>query len=294
MAFLRKSSVSSESATARAHRLALIADLTFELVPMKGAAAAIEALPIGARVSVTCSPAKGIAATQRLVEKLVEKGFETVPHLSARAVRDRSHTIELAHWLRSVGVTTAFVIGGDADPQGSYNDAVGFLRDLLETDHGLTTIGVAAYPDGHPFIAEEVLNLALHEKESLLDEAAVKGYATTQMCFDPSTVAGWLLEQRKQGMRLPVDLGVAGVVDKRKLMTMGVRLGIGASLRYVRKNRAAVTRMLTSTSYDPNELLVALSRKQVLSEVGGLHMFTFNQVATTESWRRQAVGEVGS
>ena len=58
---------------------------------------------------------------------------------------------------------------------------------------------------------------------------------------------------------LPVDLGVPGVVDRAKLMTMGVRLGVGASLRFLRKHRSTVTAMLAPGGYDPTELVVGVA-----------------------------------
>ncbi len=274
-----------ESPEARAHRLALIDDLTFEVVPMKGVDDAIEALPAGADVSVTCSPVKGIAETQRLAESLAGRGFVPIPHISARMVTDRAHAVELAGWFRANGFDKIFVVGGDAESCGSYLGAVEFLAELLELDHGLTTIGVTAYPDSHSFLSTRQLHEALHAKQDLLAAAGVAGYCSTQMCFDPTTVGKWLRAEREHGLTLPVHLGMAGVVDKAKLMTMGARLGVGASLRYLKKNKAAVAKMLTSVSYDPDDLLVPLSADLVDFGVDGLHVFTFNQVASTEAWR---------
>ena len=64
----------------------LVRNLHFEIVPMKSIDEAIAALPPGAFVSVTCSPAKGIAATQQYTEQLLELGHRPTPHISARLV----------------------------------------------------------------------------------------------------------------------------------------------------------------------------------------------------------------
>lgn len=278
-----------ESADAKAHRLALTRDLTFEIVPLKSLDKATAALPAGASVSVTCSPTKGIGETQRISEKLVAQDFRPIPHISARMVRDRAHTKELAAWFRSQGITTIFMVGGDADAPGAYMGAVEFMDDLLDTDHGLDTIGVTAYPDGHGFLSHEQVHTALHEKQRMLAQAGLGGYCSTQMCFDPEAIAKWLRTERERGLTLPVHLGISGVVDRAKLLTMGVRLGIGDSLKYLRKNRAAVTKMLTSASYDPNDLLVPLSADLLDLGVDGLHVFTFNQVEATEMWRQSVL-----
>lgn len=280
-----------ESPESKAHRLALTDDLTFELVPLKSLTSAVDALPPGAQVSVTCSPTKGIEETQRLTEQLVEQGFDAIPHISARMVRDRAHTAELAEWCRTVGLDKVFIVGGDAEEPGEYPGAVEFLRDFLATDHGLDTIGVTAYPDGHAFLTDEILRSALHEKQRLLAEAGINGYCSTQMCFDPDAIGKWLRTERELGLTLPVHLGISGVVDKTKLLTMGARLGIGDSLKYLRKNMGAVVKMLTTVAYDPDDLLLPLSSDLLDLGVTGMHVFTFNQVEATNAWRTKVLAE---
>lgn len=279
-----------ETEAEKANRLSLIGNMTFEVIPLKSLAEAEAALPAGAKVSVTASPAKGLEATQEITERMLAAGFDAIPHISARMVRDQTHTKELAEWFRSSGVSTLFIVGGDADPPGGYHDAVEFLADVLECDHGLSTIGVTAYPDGHAFISDEALRTALHDKQRLLAEAGVDGYCSTQMCFDPATIAAWMRAERAAGMTLPIHLGLSGVVDRTKLLTMGARLGIGQSLSYLRKNRKAITSMMTTASYDPNDLLVPLSTELLQLDVQGLHVFTFNQVAATDEWRLAQLG----
>ena len=96
---------------------------------------------------------------------------------------------------------------------------------------------------------------------------------------------------RGQGIEMPIHLGISGVVDKTKLLTMGARLGIGQSLSYLKKNKAAVAKMLTATSYDPNDLLIPLSEDMLNLGVDGLHVFTFNQVEATNDWREAVLAE---
>lgn len=288
MAFKLKKITYTESPEAKAHRLNLISDLTFELVPLKNLDEAVSALPVGAEVSVTASPAKGLSETVAISERLAEQGYRVIPHIAARMIRDQAHVNELANWFTQAGITKMFLVGGDAEEPGEFNDAVELLAALLELDHGLETIGVTAYPDSHAFIGDEALHKALFDKQALLADAGIAGYASTQMCFDPATISGWLKAERDNGLTLPVHLGLAGVVDKARLMKMGVRLGIGQSLSYLKKNRAAVAKMMTTTSYDPNDLLIPLSNDMLELDVTGLHMFTFNNIEATNAWRLEA------
>ncbi len=283
----RSKGAASESAEDSRHRLDLIANLTFEVVPLKSLDAAIEALPPASKVSVTCSPVKGIATTMELTEQIRDLGHTAIPHIAARMVESRQHTAEIARWLRTEEIGRMFLVGGDANPPaGPYGAAVDFLADLLDAGPQLHTVGVTSYPDGHADINDEALHQALLAKQAVLAEAGVRGYASTQMCFDPDRIVSWLEQERAAGLDLPIHLGIAGVIDRAKLMTMGARLGIGASLGYLKKNRRAITKLVTMTHYDPNDLLEPLSPSLRQLNVEDLHCFTFNQVEATEQWRQ--------
>ena len=281
----RRAGVGAESDEARLYRRELVRGLTFEVIPLKSLDAALEALPAGSAVSVTASPVKGQQATCDISEQVAGMGHLPIPHVSARMVESKQRPAELADWFRSTGFKTMFLVGGDADPPGAYFDAVSFLEDFLACDHGLDTIGVTAYPHGHPLISDDALHKALHTKQQMLAAAGIDGYCSTQMCFDPARIERWLKAERAAGLTLDVHLGLAGVVDRAKLLTMGTRLGVGASLRYLRKNRAAVTKLMTSTGYNPDDVLVPLSPHLADLGVRGLHVFTFNQVAATAAWQ---------
>jgi methylenetetrahydrofolate reductase (NADPH) len=260
--------------------------MRYELVPIKSVEHAIEALPAAAPVSVTCSPAKGLTATLDLTARLLDLGHDAVPHLAARQVEGPEHVARLGRWIREHDVREVFVIAGDAPhAAGPYGDSIPFLRRLLELGAGIERVGIPAYPDGHPLIPDVVLRDALRDKEALLAEAGVTGSVTTQMCFDPARVRQWLLEARTRGLEMPVELGIPGVVHRTALMTMGVRLGVGASLRYLRKNRA-MARMLKPGHYDPSDLVDALAGEARALGITGLHVFTFNSVGDTGAWQR--------
>ncbi len=261
---------------------ALVAGMHYELVPMKSIEPAIEELPPGAHVSLTCSPAKGIPATQQYTELIRQFGHHPVPHLAARLVESREQAAELAAWLRANQIEEVFVIAGDApDPAGPYEGALAFIRDLLAADPGVSRVGVAGYPDGHGMMDASEVSAHLHAKQALLAEAGVGGWVSTQMCFDDVTIRSWIETERAAGLTLPIRLGVPGVVDRTRLMTMGTRLGIGASLRFLAKNRSTVMNLMAPGGYDPTDLVVAFADEADRLGIEALHSFTFNAVADT-------------
>jgi methylenetetrahydrofolate reductase (NADPH) len=264
---------------------------TFELIPLKTAMNQAAFLPAGATVSVTASPAKGIEATVALCEQLQAAGFRAVPHLSARMVRDRAHLVDLIAWLEGAGVDRAFVVGGDAKEPGAYPDGLTLLRGMADIGHPLSEIGIPAYPQGHPFIADGPILEALHAK------AAFASYITTQLCFDPGAIASWIAARRAEGLALPVHVGVPGVAEPQKLLAISARIGVADTHRFLVKNIRFVTKLVRSGGfYRPDALLEGLAPHLADPSAGivDLHMYTFNAVDAFESWRQAYLAKLGT
>lgn len=272
----------------------LIADARYEVIPMKNLEPQIEHIPTGASVSVTCSPAKGQQATLDLTARLADLGHMAVPHFSARLCPDEAEVRRLAEFCSSHAIQEVFLVAGDPEqPAGKYDGVVAFLRDFLACDHGLRRIGITAYPDGHAFIPQPVVHEALHTKQALLKEAGVAGFASTQMCFDVNKWKSWATAERAAGFDLPLHIGVPGVIDRAKLFTMGMRLGVGNSMRFVKKNGGVLGRLFKPGGYDPNKLIVPLAKQADELHLEGLHLFTFNNVQATAEWQQRMLAKLG-
>jgi methylenetetrahydrofolate reductase (NADPH) len=198
-------------------------------------------------------------------------------------IRDRGHLQELLDRARAAGITKAFVVGGDAKDRGTFHDGVHLLRAIDELGHPFTEIGVPSYPEGHPDISDDVLLAALKEKQKLASSM------TTQMCFNPGALSSWLTRVRAAGITLPVHLGVPGVAELTKLMAISARIGVADSARYLKKNKAMVGHLMRGGSFGPDAFLEALAPTIAdrSAHVQALHVFTFNQVATTADWQRR-------
>ena len=256
---------------------------TFELIPIKHAMEGAAVLPPNATVSVTASPAKGIEATVELCADLQLAGFTAVPHLSARMIRDRAHLVDLVAWLDRAAVRRVFVVGGDAKEPGAYPDGLSLLRELAEIGHSFADVGIPGYPQGHAFIADGILLEALRAKASFAT------YVTTQLCFDPIAIGRWIAERRADGLALPIHVGVPGVAEPQKLLTIAARIGVADTHRFLAKNVRFVTRLVRSGGfYRPDGLLEGLAPTLAdpTAVVSGLHIYTFNAVEATERWRR--------
>jgi len=278
------------------HLRSMIEAAKVELIPMKSLDRAVTELVSNSHISMTCSPAKTIEATLDETAALVAAGHAVTPHISARMVQTPEHLASIRARLVDIGVREIFVVGGDADEPGCYFDAIEFIEAFIVHDDAdgaeqrqIDHIGYTSYPDTHPFITTEQLHDALHIKQRLILDSGRTAHVSTQMCFSADRIRTWLRAERAAGFTVPVHLGVPGVIDRTKLMTMGVRLGVGTSLRYLSKNRKALGKMMTQRSFDPDQLLKPLADDLVELGIDGIHLYTFNQVAATEQWRSKTL-----
>ncbi|MFI5261195.1 MAG: methylenetetrahydrofolate reductase [Candidatus Limnocylindrales bacterium] len=268
----------------RAALAALVAAPKFELIPLANALAEASVLPAEATVTVTSSQARGMAASVELCGALRERGHDVVPHLSAHLIRDRAELRDLLRILAGMGVRRTFVVGGDGPVTGDFPDGLSLLRAMADSGHDFTEIGVPCYPEGHPAISDARLD------EVLVEKAAWADYMVSQMCFDAGVISSWLLARRARGLTLPLHLGLPGAAPLHRLMSISARIGVADSRRFLTKNPRFVSRLLLAPGgYRPDGLLDALA--SVVSDpaaaVTGLHIFTFNQVQSTEAWRAQ-------
>ena len=280
MLFRRRSSLTPAQSAVLA---SVLRAPTFELVPLKNALDQAAFLPPAATVSVTASPAKGIEATVALCEQLQALGFRAVPHLSARMIRDRAHLSELIAWLEGAGVDRAFIVGGDAKEPGDFPDGLSLLRAMAEIGHPLSEIGIPCYPQGHAFIADARLLEALRAK------AEFASYMTTQLCFDPAAIGSWLADRRREGLALPVHVGLPGVAEPQRLLAISARIGVADTHRFLVKNTQFIARLIRSGGfYRPDGLLEGLA--PVIADpangIVDMHLYTFNAVDVTERWRQ--------
>ena len=259
----------------------------FELIPLRDALDRAEALPTGSATTVTASPTHGIESTIELCERLIALGHPATPHLAAHMIRDRAHLAELLGRCGSAGIRDAFVIGGDAKDRGEIHDCLALLRMMEELGHPFEAVGVAGYPEGHPSIPDEVLLSSLKEKQ------AHATYLTTQMSFDATAIASWIAQMRRSGVTLPIHLGLPGAVHVRRLLRVAARIGVGGSVRYLRKNRQ-LFRLLFGRSFTPERLLGSLAPTLADPEtdVRAIHLFTFNQVEETVAWQQRMLAEL--
>ncbi|KUG57171.1 5,10-methylenetetrahydrofolate reductase [Serinicoccus chungangensis] len=258
-----------------------------EILPTASVAEQVHAhVEPGRTVTVTASPAKGLEATLAVTEQLADR-YHVVPHLAARMIQ-RDHLPGLVEHLQGLGVTEVFVPGGDAVPtETTFTNALDLLVELEQMGRPFERVGITGYPESHPGIDDDVIVQSMWDK---------RRYATdivSNMTFDDEQVGQWLERVRRRGIEHPVWVGVPGPVDPAKLLRMASMIGVGDSVRFLRKQRGVFARIalpgFSTTRFVRR--IAALAGTQRLN-IGGLHLYSFNQIEKTEAWRREQLGAV--
>jgi methylenetetrahydrofolate reductase (NADPH) len=280
----------ADDATARRAVVEVLRHPRYEVLSLDGIEDAVVAhVPTTVKVTITASPHRGIDRTIALAEKLAMRGYDAVPHLSARLVRDGAHLEEILARLGAAGVRGLFVPAGDTHPTGEFEAAADLLAAMGDIRERFEEIGITGYPESHPLISDE------QTIQAMFDKAPMATCIISQICFDADTIATWVARVRARGTDLPIWIGVPGLVDRSKLVRISMKIGLGQSARFALAHRAWVRR-LVARQFHPDRLLweLAPSFADPQANVRGIHLFTFNELARTERWRRAMLARLGA
>ena len=241
-------------------------------------------------IAVTFLPGETMDARIAAAVQIRTLGLEPMPHLSARRIG--SHD-ELATMIErctaEAGVKRVFIVAGDPPvPAGPFADTLSVVRTGLLERNGITAVGLAGHPDGHPAMGADALWQVLIDKR---DEVAARGMASlivTQFGFDAAPFLAWLAELRARGIDVPVRIGVPGPAGIKTLLRYAAHCGVGASASVMTKYGVSLTRLLGAAG--PDKLVDALARG--LGPAHGpvrLHFYPFGGLDRTVEW----IGDYG-
>jgi methylenetetrahydrofolate reductase (NADPH) len=263
--------------------VAALRGVTYEILPFSDTEEKVLAhVPADIALTVTTTESKGLGPTIDLTTRLSARGYRVAPHLAARLIQDQHHVIDLVAQLREAGVDSVFVIGGDAtEPAGQFHDALSLLQSLQRIGHPFTTVGIGGYPEGHGRILDELIEKALEMK------APHATQIITQLCFDAATTLRWAKKVQAAGITLPIRVGIPGAVSRQKLIRISAGLGLGQSARFLTKQQSMLWRFFLPGGYSPDKLVQRLAPAVTGedNQLSGFHVFTFNDLQSTEAWR---------
>lgn len=271
---------------------AVLSDVSLEAVMPTAAELheAASALPTGTSIYLTDLP-------NRPADKLVEaangifmRGLKPVPHIAARNVSSEKALGDLLSRLASsAGVKKIMLIGGDHDRgAGPFENAFEVIESGVLQASGIQEIGLAAYPEGHPNISEDVLRASLRDKLEAAERAGLKSHIVTQFAFDAWPVVTWLRALRSSGVSNPVRIGMAGPASIPSLIKFAQRCGVRASAKGFARHASSIGKLLTRAT--PAGLVQELAEAvahELLGEIGA-HFYSFGGLAQAAKWVRDA------
>jgi methylenetetrahydrofolate reductase (NADPH) len=246
-----------------------------EIVPFRGVTESVrQHVPRSTVVSVTALPQHEIADTTRVACLLARDGYTVIPHLPARQVRGRRHLSMILSELVDNGIDAVFAIGGDGvGDTDSFADGLSLLEAIRALRGDAMSVGVATYPEGHPYMDPNRVLDVVSAKAPLAD------YVVTQMCFNASIVVEHLSTLCNAGVDLPVWIGAPGAVRLSRLLAIAARIGIESSLSFVSKGS---NRGLLLGRFSPDAFVSEVSQgaSDASLRPAGYHWYTFNDFAS--------------
>jgi methylenetetrahydrofolate reductase (NADPH) len=267
---------------------AYLAGYSIEALPreLDAASEAWAALRPGTKIYLTRLPKASFADTLAAAGRLRARGFEPVPHLTARTTRNRAELREqLAALVAEAGVEEVLAISGSqSEPAGEFSSTMEMLETHLFERSGIKRVGVAGHPEGEPNIGEAELARALERKNGFARATGLAMYVVTQFFFEAEPVIRWERRIRELGNELPVRAGFHGLSGTAGLLRHAIACGIGDSIKVLTQHGGLLR--LTAV-HAPDRLvseIAAAAAADSASLFAGAHFFPLGGFARTVSW----------
>ena len=247
-------------------------------------------LPEGTKVSMTFLPNESVADRLQLAVAIKEWGLDPMPHLSARRLSSREALSDYLDRLNAeAGVRSVFTIAGDvAKSVGPFDDALALIASADFRSHGVTTVAIAGYPEGHPAIPRDNLWAAMHAKRAEIRKQGMRSEIVTQFAFSAEPILVWLAELRERGVDDLVRIGIPGPANARTMLRYAAICGVEASSSVLAKYGFSLARLLKPSGPDGllRDLVVGLS--PAIHGDTAIHIFPFGGLGATADWVRSA------
>lgn len=244
-------------------------------------------LPKGTAVYLTFLSGTDYLDIVALAKRLRDEGFEPVPHFAARNIKDRKDFEDYVNRATGeAGVTRALAIAGAPNqPTGEYVDSMQLLETGFFDAYGIRTIGVAGHPEQCPDCNNNVLLAALRWKNSFTQRTDADLHVVSQFCFEAGPLIEYDQLLQREGITLPVHVGVAGIATIKTLLKYALSCGVGNSVDFIRKQAQNVTKLLKPAA--PDKLLLDLTQyvaNTPETRLRQIHVFPLGGLRNSADW----------
>ena len=297
MSILSAFSSKEESKKISNHLKDFLVDFSIEVMPRT--ASKIESfneiLPQNTRVYIAHIEGVPIEEMVETAKRLSNEGFDVMPHFPARIIKDKD---TLENWIQryqdEAGIEQALLLaGGVSRPHGSFESSMQLVETELFEKYNFKHLHFAGHPEGNKDIdhdnSTKNVDSALSWKQKFKERTDINLALTTQFCFEANPVIEWADSLVKNGIDIPVHIGVAGPAKLQALIKFSIACGVGPSLRVLQKRAKDVKKLLLP--FEPNDFLETLAEHKKANpkfNITNVHFFPLGGIDVNASWIKSA------
>jgi len=279
------------------HLKDFLVDFSIEVMPRT--ASKIESfneiLPQNTRVYIAHIEGVSIEEMVETAKRISNEGFDVMPHFPARIIKDKD---TLENWIQryqdEAGIEQALLLaGGVSRPYGSFENSMQLVETELFEKYNFKHLHFAGHPEGNKDIdydnSTKNVESALSWKQKFKERTDINLALTTQFCFEAKPVIEWADSLVKNGIDIPVHIGVAGPAKLQTLIKFSIACGVGPSLRVLQKRAKDVKKLLLP--FEPNDFLETLAEHKKANpnfNITNVHFFPLGGINVNASWIKSA------
>ena len=192
------------------------------------------------------------------------------------------------------GIEQALLLaGGVTNPHGDYTSSMQLVETELFEKYNFKHLHFAGHPEGNkdidPDSSNKNIDQALSWKQKFKERTDINLALTTQFCFEASPVIEWADSLIKNGIDIPIHIGVAGPAKLQTLIKFSIACGVGPSLRVLQKRAKDVKKLLLP--FEPNDFLETLAEHKKANpsfNITNVHFFPLGGINVNASWIKNA------
>ena len=245
-------------------------------------------LPEGTRVYVAHIEGTPIEDMVATAKRITAEGFPVMPHFPARIIGDEAMLGDwIARYQGDAGINQALLLAGGVDkPHGKFHCSMQLMETGLFDKAGFKRLHVAGHPEGNKDIDPDgsdrnVLD-AMRWKQAFSARTDAEMALATQFCFEAKPVIAWVDRLQREGIDLPVHIGIAGPAKLQTMIKFAMTCGVGPSLRVLQRRAADVAKLVLP--FTPEEILTELAIHKASNPDFGIaqvHFFPLGGITKT-------------
>jgi methylenetetrahydrofolate reductase (NADPH) len=220
-------------------------------------------LPEGTRVYIAHIEGTPIGEMVATAKRIAAEGFPVMPHFPARIIADETVLGDwIARYQGEAGVDQALLLAGGVDkPHGKFHCSMQLMETGLFDKVGFKRLHVAGHPEGNKDIdpdgSDRSVMEALRWKQAFSERTDAGMALATQFCFEAQPVIEWVDRLQREGITLPVHIGIAGPAKLQTMIKFAMTCGVGPSLRVLQRRAADVAKLVLP--FTPEKILTELA-----------------------------------